>query len=367
MEINGLVKSDKRADEEIIEQIKENGLPVYIYGCGNCGKALFDFLKAYGVAATAFVVDDEYCIEEQCKGIEIKKLSEIKKKNMSKNLLIGFSDFAYGISRISKMHDLTNIFCISNPYLYLQKYDIKWDFVEKNMEKIDETLNFLEDSLSKKIMVAYLNTRINRDYKFLMPYSGCKTYFNKEIVGLSDNECYVDCGAADGDSIESFIESVDGHYHKIYAIEPEEKNFCLLKKKYLTEKGSKICLINKGVWRERGQLFFAKEGSQEFSASNECMENQQSVHVDSLDNILDGERVSFLKLSVQGLEADALLGARKILKRWEPTLAITIFMKPDALITIPQIIKQINARYKFYIRCGEPFFARVILYAKVTK
>ena len=110
-----------------------------------------------------------------------------------------------------------------------------------------------------------------------------------------------------------------------------------------------------------------KSGNQELEISTDAVCSDTIIEVDSLDNILKENKITFIKLSVQGAEEKAILGAKKILMRWNPTLAITIFMKPDALIKIPKLIKEINPKYKLFLRCEEPFFARVILYAKVIK
>lgn len=359
----GIIIHRKRRDEEIVETIKKSESPIYIYGCGDSGTALYDYLNAMKIYIDAFIIDDEFFSCDKYREVPVKKLSEVNNSGVKINVLIGFANYHIGLDKLKNVKNINNIFCISNPYQYLFKQDLDLEFYNKYEAEFDNSYRLLKDNLSKSIMTAYLNTRINRDYEFLMPYSGSKTYFNNDIITLTDNESYVDCGAYNGDSVEKFIKSVNGNYYKIFAIEPDIKNFNELKQNI---SGENICLVNRGVWCEDAELGFVNEGQQEFSINRETGETQKNIRVSTLDNIIGEERVTLLKLSVQGAEVEAILGAQKILKKWEPAIAITIFMKPDALIKIPHAIKKINSRYQFYLRCEEPFFARVILYA-VTK
>ncbi|MCI8780272.1 MAG: FkbM family methyltransferase [Lachnospiraceae bacterium] len=362
MEIENIIIEKERKDEQIIAEVKSNKKSVCIYGCGDIGLNVHEFLEKNDIPVDFFIVDDKYYSPGNCKGLPVKKLSSILKKRNSLNLFIGFADFNGALEKIKNINLNSQIFCISNPFTYLQAYDLGAKFFLSQKSKFENALSLFEDKLSKEIFIAYLNTRINKNYKYMLPFNGCKTYFNNEIFTLSNDEVYIDCGAYNGDSVKSFLKNVNNKYKKIYAIEPDKKNFKKIEKFVSDNRIENITLMNKGVWKESAKLGFSDDGEQEGSITEEYTDN--FIEVVSLDNTISSEKPTFIKFSVQGSEEDALLGTQNIIKNCHPKLAITIFMKPDALIKIPQIIKSINPHYKLYLRCEEAFFAKVILYAK---
>ncbi len=48
------------------------------------------------------------------------------------------------------------------------------------------------------------------------------------------------------------------------------------------------------------------------------------------------ERVTFIKMDIEGSEANALRGAEKIIRTYKPKLAISVYHKKDDLWTIPK-------------------------------
>ncbi|MCI8875044.1 MAG: FkbM family methyltransferase [Lachnospiraceae bacterium] len=356
-----------RLDEEIIKEVIKSGQAKKncIYGCGDIGLLLKDFLQENSIKTDFFLIDDEYYISPFCQELPVLKLSEIKKKKEEMNIFIGFANVSKALDKLSEINKQHKIYCIANPCGYLKKYDINAEYYHMHLAEFEKSFKLLEDDLSRDIFVAYLNTRINLNYKYMLPFGGCRTYFGNELFELSNDEIYVDCGAFDGDSVKAFINSVKNSYKKIYAIEPDKINFKKIEQFIRKEQLTNIELINKGVWKCKDKLGFSETGNQE----NTMVQGKSAnfLEVDSLNNILKDKDVTIIKMSVQGCEEEALLGADKILKDKAPNLAVTIFMKPDALIKLPCIIKKINPQYKIYLRCEEAFFARVILYAKVDK
>lgn len=365
MEIEGIIIETKKKDEEIIKKVKDRKANVCIYGCGDIGIMLYECLRLNGIRVDFFVVDDEYCTFDQCRKLPVKKLSLLKQIKEHVDVFVGFANFNKALKKLRDLDGNINVYCISNPYIYLKEYDIDSKFFRENETEFSKAYSLFEDELSKKIFVAYLNTRINKNYKYMLPFGKGKTYFNNEIFELSDDEVYVDCGAYNGDSVKSFLESVEMKYKSIYAIEPDKENFEEIKRYVNDQKIKNIFLINSGVWKKKDKLGFSETGKQEGSIIEKSTEHY--IEVDALDNILHGEKATLVKLSVQGAEESALIGAENMLKKDKPKLAITIFMKPDALIKLPNIIKKINPEYKLYLRCEEAFFAKVILYAKVEE
>ena len=76
-----------------------------------------------------------------------------------------------------------------------------------------------------------------------------------------------------------------------------------------------------------------------------------------------GTQVDLIKLDVEGGEASALVGARDVINRCRPTLALSAYHKPDDLWELPRLINTITDGYSFFLRQHYFNSFDVVLYA----
>lgn len=87
---------------------------------------------------------------------------------------------------------------------------------------------------------------------------------------------------------------------------------------------------------------------------------------DSIDHICDKngyKRLDFIKMDIEGSEYDALLGAKNVIRKWHPILAICVYHKEDDFYKIPNLIKDIYQGYKIYFRQYELSDEETVCYA----
>ena len=87
------------------------------------------------------------------------------------------------------------------------------------------------------------------------------------------------------------------------------------------------------------------------------------INVDAMDSIIKDDKITFLKMDIEGSELKALHGARKIIQRDKPKLAICVYHKPEDIIEIPLYINSLVPEYKFYMRHYSIDSAETVLYA----
>lgn len=83
----------------------------------------------------------------------------------------------------------------------------------------------------------------------------------------------------------------------------------------------------------------------------------------ALDEFIQDERVTFIKMDIEGAELDALRGAVHIIKTQKPKLAISVYHRWDDIFTIPKLILEIRPDYKLYIRHYSLLANETVLYA----
>lgn len=186
-------------------------------------------------------------------------------------------------------------------------------------------------------------------------------YFVQDILKPVENEVFVDGGAYIGDTILSFISEFGkgkDYYKKIYAWEPDKN-----KRKYLigvSKQHKNIEILPYGMWSKKDQLFFSagQNGSSRIDGKG-----SESLEVNSIDNLCSDEKVTLIKMDIEGSEAEALHGARNVICRDKPRLAICIYHKPEDLFEIPFLVKEILPEYKLYIRHHSDYQNETVLYA----
>lgn len=152
-----------------------------------------------------------------------------------------------------------------------------------------------------------------------------------------------------------------GGYRRIYAWDPDEENLNRLKEN--TRKFDNIVCIPYGMWSEKTELFFHSIGTGSSGIVENGADDVQRIKVDSIDNVCSGDKVTFIKMDIEGSEVEALKGAVNVIKRDKPKLAICIYHKPEHLYEIPFWIKETVPEYKLYIRQHSDTASETVLYA----
>ena len=195
---------------------------------------------------------------------------------------------------------------------------------------------------------------------FLLAFCG-EQYF--DMFSAEKNEIFVDAGSLDGESSVKFVKWCGGdeNYEKIYAFEPDENCWGICEKSFKESGIEKLEFIKKAVWKRSDILSFQGIGI----GSSNIRENSSiyKVPVVSIDEILMGKQVTFIKLDVEGSEMAALEGASESIRRWKPKLAVRVYHKPEDLWTLASYIIELNPNYNLYLRHYTTCNYETVLYA----
>ena len=170
----------------------------------------------------------------------------------------------------------------------------------------------------------------------------------------------VDCGAYDGDTISSFVKYY-GDYSQIYAFEPNSSNYLKMISQDFIKASKNITCINKAVGNYNGIVSFSMTQN-----SGTCVDEQSNskIEIVRLDDAIT-ERVSMIKMDIEGEELNALNGTSEIIRKFSPKLAICVYHNLCDIFEIPQYVKAINSNYRFRIRQHDPSMYETVLYAWV--
>jgi FkbM family methyltransferase len=262
----------------------------------------------------------------------------------------------------------------------------------KNPEKFDEAYNILSDEESKstfdwfiKYRVAYAflgeiageiyPSQISKEeylrkmnqlkfdrYRSLIMIGGY--YLNSGIEETADSWIFeqyrikgklevtqddyvIDGGAFLGETSFWFISKGAG---KVFAFEPDQFNFGILSDNIKRNKmKDKIIPIQEVLSDRNGDVEFLSTGTGSSKTVFKGNESVRSIKLDSFVEEKNLESVDFIKLDVEGAEMDILKGAIETIKRFKPKMAISVYHKPEDIITIPKFILETLPDAKFYL------------------
>lgn len=304
-------------------------------------------------------------------------------------------DFLNFIKKIDMMEENEIFYNIKNAYLmltesvrdsiedFLNKFGYwgRLDYKNNNYEEIKNKAHSLKDHLkdymwlyqnlgdykSKKLLYGILNNWYKYDF---LTVKSCLSdpylhYFNLDLIPNCNNEVLVDLGAYTGDSVIDFIKTYGtDSYKKIYCYEMTDETFAKLKDNLSIY--DNIVYKNNAVGDENETIYI--EENNESSSANKVIleekENLKSVQSVTLDSNIK-EKITMIKMDIEGSEQKAILGSINHIKNDTPTLLISVYHNNEDLWKIPKMISEINANYTYYLRCyGNNIFpTEIVLFA----
>lgn len=181
-----------------------------------------------------------------------------------------------------------------------------------------------------------------------------------DYLFAQENEVFVDGGVYDGTSSGDFVKWTNGKYEAIYGFEANP--YCIEKCKrfYIDNCIHDVELIEKGMWDKKARLGFAGDYSKISRISDD---GNEVVDLDTIDNVLNGRKATFIKMDIEGAEYRALMGAKETIRKYKPRMALSVYHKPQDIIEIPVLLLEYNKDYKFALRQYSSIADETILYA----
>ena len=181
-------------------------------------------------------------------------------------------------------------------------------------------------------------------------------YFDLPNMPISDEEVFVDLGCFDAMTDIELKKRIGEKLKTVIAFEPDVKRIKVCKDN-LEAAHINYKLVEKGGWSKETTLHFMnRNGLLTMSDAGE------EVEVTSVDHVLAGEKVSFIKMDIEGAEYEALKGCQSTIQKWRPKLAISVYHKLTDIFEIPNLILSYCPEYKFYLRHYSPSLVETVLY-----
>ena len=345
--------------KNLFKKIPKNAKKLAIYGAGTCGIAI------------------ENAIKENLKDVSVEFFLDLKKNQDEKinvpiyhpEKLPNLKD-SIDLIIISVWSDVFFVIALLNyyniPYLIIPR---ELEFKIRNLpykEKYEKAKNIFSDKKSKKLYELLWQAKINNDFKNVQKYVLKNHNIKAGLQGRNYNKQYheyinkdsirimFDCGFFNGVNALNFIKNFP-NLEKEYAFEPFYSEFRSDLLDFAIQNSNKVQIVPYAVWDKKENLSFCLSGPASRAESLAVVKSSQIMNVETIaldeaKNMLNVQKVDFIKMDIEGSEVKALEGAKSHIINDHPKLLISVYHNHDDLWKIPKMIEEMCSGYKFYLR-----------------
>jgi FkbM family methyltransferase len=353
--------AEQRQREALDQAASGCGGRIVIYGSGGLGRQVLNGLRAHGTEPVAFVDRNP-----RAWGCTVESLAVLSPEDAARQFGANslFVIAVWNPAAVPGLHSIADLLVKMGcrhvapfawlfwkfPQDFLPFY--LWDLPSRVLEKADEVrrgYSLFPGARSQSQCLDHLQFRLTADFRCLRLPEEDPQYFPARLFRPRTDECFVDCGAFDGDSLREFAQWTGGSFRKAIAFEADPTNFTALERTVDEDNRlrGRAFNIQQAVGLEKCTLRFAASGLASAALSES---GDLEVACTNLDESLASERPTYIKMDIEGAEMDALLGSVSVLRENQPTLAICAYHSQDHLWLIPQRIHDLMPEAKLIIR-----------------
>ena len=331
------------------EELKNEKRPIVVYGMGNGADKLFDRLDSFGVEIREVFASDGFVRGHSFRGYKVRSLSEIKQMYPDFVVLLSFaSNREEVIEMLSRIDGECDMYVPDMPVAGVDEYFDK-DFYNIHYNEIIAAYECLEDDHSRVIFSSVINYKLSGRMKYLMScYSTRDELYS--LMPCDHIKTVVDAGAYNGDTAKE-AKIYFSRLEKLYAIEPDKRNFKKLLKYSEAECDVDIIPINAAAWCDNSSGVFFGSGNRNSTAlaTASFEHSEDEVKMIKIDSIAD-EKIDYIKYDVEGAEREALTGSHEVILRDRPTLLISLYHRSRDIFELINLVRKKYPDYKLYLR-----------------
>jgi FkbM family methyltransferase len=340
---------------------------VLLFGASRLGSRVLAGLRLLGVEPMAFVDNQSAKWNQPLGGIPVMSPAQALEEFgpsasyivcvwRSKTVMRQLASAGCG----SVVHFKALFWHFSGEFLPNMRVDLP-HLILQQADQVRSAFESLSDDGSRAEFLAQIEWLLKYEFESLAVSDDGEQYFDGRLFAPHAREVFVDCGAFTGDTLQAFLR----HHrapHALHAFEPEPANLNALRdwrSRQSHDLRDRIHVHAYAAAARRQRLRFQSDGV------GSAVDEQGSMEVEgvTLDEELNGEPVTFMKMDIEGAEPDAIDGAADLIARCRPVLAICVYHRQEHIYTIPNKLGALVEDYLFYIRRYGDEFGDIVCYA----
>lgn len=341
---------------------------IYIFGAYKIGMRLARIAREHGVAVIGFLDNDPGKEGQQLEGlpvhhprsIPLQAATVVIASGQHSNAILSQLAQQYPASQLLNMHE----------FLYALDADhVTGAFANTAEAPARDPLPHLsaflrlDDEHSRQVFDALIGMRLQLATQ---PAAAIRSpqqqeYFEPAFVSRQKAERFVDGGAAAGDTL-CRLEAVHGPVQQAWLFEPELAPYYEALKNFSSR--AEVAVFNMGLDATPTRAVYQRSLSYDIADELSYTlprDIASFIQGTPLDALASGQ-IGLIKLDIEGMEARAIRGAKNIISRDAPTLAICAYHHADDYWQLMDEVLSIRPDYKVGMRLYADVLEDITLY-----
>ena len=320
---------------------------IVMYGMGNGADKILAVCERFGIEIADFFASDGFVRGHSFHGKRVLSYTEVKEKYGTENLIVLLS-FASSLPDVlalfDRVADECELYAPDVPVCGDQLFDL--EFYRAHRNELARVYELLADEQSRQIFECVLRYKLSGSIRELRAVESTKeeTY---TLLNAQSIRTAADLGAYNGDTVRE-LKQYAPEFSEVWAFEPDRRSFRKLSDFAETVDTLRLHTIHAAAWSEDTTLSFADTGNRNAGAF--ALGKQTLVEAKSLDGVLGGACVDYIKYDVEGAEREAILGSAKTISTHRPRLLVSIYHRSEDLFSLPLLIHERFPSYRLYLR-----------------
>ena len=335
---------------DLWDHLRSTKKTVVMYGMGNGADKILAVADRFGITVADFFASDGFVRGHSFHGKRVLSYSETKEKYGAENMIVLLSfasslpDVLENIKRIAAECELyAPDVPVCGETLFCR------EFYENNIAHFNEARQMLSDSESRRIFDNTLLYKLTGDVSYLFDAESDKDQVMLGLLHADTVKSYADLGAYNGDTIRELLKYAKRLSYAV-AFEPDRRTFRKLDEYCATEENiDELLRVHAAAWSENTTLSFSTEGNRNSGLFAKTKKNEDIAAL-TLDGVLGGRGVDYIKFDVEGAEAEALRGCEKTIAACRPRLLVSAYHRSEDIFALPRLIKDMRPDYDLYLR-----------------
>ncbi|MBQ7760696.1 MAG: FkbM family methyltransferase [Clostridia bacterium] len=334
-------------DADLWHTLKKSHMPILIYGMGNGADKIINVFESYGIEYKDVFASDGFVRGHSFRGKRVLSYSEAKEKYPNGfDIVVSFgTKLPDVIERIFSLEENHNVYSPDVPVCGTSLFCEEFFNLHEN--ELYSARECLFDETSKEVFDDIIRYKLTGKLSYLRSTSFQENECDS-LLKLDTYTSYMDLGAYNGDTIKKYT-SICPNLKKIFALEPDKRNFKKLSNYCEALSSYDITILNKAIYSENKVLTFSASGNRNSSASSSGSFEHKFIEVEATYADYLTKSVDFIKYDVEGLEYEALSGSKELIKNGADLL-VSMYHKSEDMYLLPCLVKELNPNYKLFLR-----------------
>ncbi len=332
---------------ELWETLQRETRDIWLYGMGNGADKILTVLEKRDIAVKGVFASDGFVRGQVFHGMPVRSFSEVSCLYPENGCVVLL---AFGTARPEVLTLIENV---AKRYpLYVPDVPVCGEalfdkaFFLAHERELCAARALLADDNSKRIFDLTLAYKLTGLYDLLIAATDAPDA-DRRILGLENVRRAADLGAYNGDTARELLSIAPLEY--ILAVEPDKRNFRKLSEWAETVSNCRIFCHRAAIFDAEGEAAFDASGNRNAGLCTGRADAESMVKTATVDTLLAGETVDYIKYDVEGTEAAALRGTKNTIATCRPRLKVACYHRSEDLFTLPLLIAEIAPDYRMHL------------------